>query len=159
MIIFGIDPGLDGAIALFRDGRYLAVMDLPVIARGKGKAAVNRQLDAAVFAVFLRHTRSVHADESMLAVVERVSAMPGQGSGSVFSLGDTNGVLAALAIAIEFVTPAEWKKHYRIDSHKERARAAAIERFPEAAAMMTRKCDHNRAEAILIARYGHTRFA
>jgi crossover junction endodeoxyribonuclease RuvC len=53
------------------------------------------------------------------------------------------------------VTPAVWKKHHCLSgSDKERSRIRAIEMFPYAAGQLTRKKDHARAEAMLIAKYG-----
>jgi len=49
------------------------------------------------------------------------------------------------------VTPAKWKKHFGLSSEKEQSRAMASKMFPEAALHL--KKHHDRAEALLLARY------
>lgn len=153
-LFLGIDPGLTGALALLdARGALFQVEDLPTIARGKGK--VRQEIDAAALARLLRP----HAADIELAVVEQVSAMPGQGVASVFSLGHTLGaivgVLQALAIPLHLVTPAQWKKAAGVSADKDLVRAAAVRLYP--AAPLDRKKDHNRAEALLLARHSLTK--
>lgn len=147
----GIDPGLTGAIAILDDhGGLLSLEDLPVIANGKGSARVTRQLDPAGLAKLLPP-----CTKGISVALERVAARPGQGVASVFSLGDSfgciRGVLAALELPVEIVTPATWKKHHQLGSDKEQARAKAIQLYPHAD--LHRVKDHNRSEATLIARW------
>jgi hypothetical protein len=43
MIVYGIDPGLSGAIALYRpDDGWLEVHDMPTLTSAKGKTELNR---------------------------------------------------------------------------------------------------------------------
>jgi crossover junction endodeoxyribonuclease RuvC len=95
-------------------------------------------------------------------VLERVNAMPGQGSSSVFSLGDSFGcarsVVAACHLELTHVTPAQWKKHFKLTSDKELARALAVRMFPGAPLNLKKHAD--RAEALLLARWLYdTRYA
>jgi hypothetical protein len=93
-----------------------------------------------------------------VAIVERVSAMPGQSVSSTFKFGQSYGaalgILAALQIRTHLVAPAVWKKYFRLDSDKEKSRAAALRMFPATAHYFSRKKDHGRAEAALLAVYG-----
>jgi crossover junction endodeoxyribonuclease RuvC len=154
--ILGIDPGLSGALAIVRGHQLLAVHDLPAEPIG-GTGTVKRRLAAAELAELLWRNTWAGAG-SLVAVVERVNAMPGQGVASVFSLGDTagclRGVLQAAGIRIEYVTPASWKKALRVPADKGGARAVALAQWPEQADTFSRARDHNRAEAALIALYG-----
>ena len=156
MIVLGIDCGLTGAVAAISSDRsYAGVFDLPVIASGKS-AKVQTHIDAAGLAETIKQARiAAGSVDVWMAAVERVAAMPGQGVSSVFSLGDSFGAiratLAVKHIACEFVTPNAWKRYYGLDGDKERARAKAIELFPGLATSLSRKKDHNRAEAILVA--------
>lgn len=163
----GIDGGLTGAAALIdSEGKYLAVRDLPVMARGKATGKVKnclnaKGLDDLLFELFeiadkhWRATKPLITNVEIFCVYEQVSAMPGQGVSSVFSLGDTFGCIRACIACSEWqskvVSPVTWKKHFKISSDKEVARALAITLFPQAP--LVRKKDHNRAEALLIARY------
>ena len=84
--------------------------------------------------------------------------MPRQGVASTFKFGAPYGavlgVLAALKIQTHLVAPAAWKKHFRLDSDKEKSRALALRTFAASPEHFSRKKDHNRAEAALLALYG-----
>jgi crossover junction endodeoxyribonuclease RuvC len=84
--------------------------------------------------------------------------MPGQGVVSMFNFGraygDVRGVIGALNIPVHFATPPKWKKHFRLSSNKEEARALALRLFPACADHFTFKRHHGRAEAALIAKFG-----
>ena len=151
----GIDPGITGAIAVLdNDGSLLLLEDMPTIARGKGKSIVKRQVNPAALHEILKPW------STSTATLEAVNSRPGQGVASVFSLGDSFGcirsVLAVLSMSADFVAPQTWKKHYNITSDKEIARAKAIQLYP--AASLHRKKDADRAEAILIARFGYEKY-
>ena len=144
--ILGIDVGLTGAQAYFfpsAPGRVVAE-DLPV---------VGGRVDVVTLADRIRQMAPT------MAVVEAVHSMPKQGVSSTFNFGVTygsiRGVLGALAIPTHFVSPSVWKKHFKLLRDKEEARALAIQRFPITGNHFARRKDHNRAEAALIALYGH----
>lgn len=149
-LFLGIDPGLTGALALLNaDSSMHSVEDLPVMARGKGR--VKNEIDPAALARLLRP----HAADIKLAVVEQVNSMPGQGVAGVFSMGHTLGcivgVVQALGIPLRLVPPAVWKRAAGISADKNLARSEATRLFP--GAPLERVKDHNRAEALLLARY------
>jgi len=151
MITIGIDPGLSGAIGVLKDGAFIAVLDMPIVAKGTG--AVKNEVDPAGLATLLRqHTP---AEESVAVVLERVNAMPGQGSSSIFSLGDSFGcaraVVATCRFELTYATPMKWKKHFSLTSDKELCRALAVRMFPEAPLNLKKHAD--RAEALLMARW------
>ncbi len=166
MIILAIDPGLDGAVSCTdEDGKVCAVLDLPTELRGTG---TKRQIDTRAFSRLLRETH-LQYQQRMYAWVELVGAMPirrndgakPQGAASAFNFGDTagaiRGVLGALEIPYEYVRPQAWKKGLGlVKTSKEEDRLEAIKRHPEAEQYLTRKKDHNRAEAILIGDYAMT---
>ena len=153
MYYLGIDPGLTGAAALMNENQLVEVIDLPVMTVGKGEGRVKNQINAAALAMELR--RLVVVPGALTVAIEKVGAMPDQGIAGVFSFGDTvgciRGVVATLGYPIEWVTPQQWKKHFKIPREKDVARSVAINLFP--GAPLTRKKDHNRAEAMLLARY------
>lgn len=146
----GIDPGITGAIGvLFPDGRA-EVHDIPTVVSGKG--TVKREIDAHALAGLL------DLFIGKRAVLERTSAMPGQGVASMFSMGVSRGVilgvLGALAVPYVEVQPARWKAYFNLlGADKDRSRTIALQLFPECAPQLARKKDHNRAEALLLARY------
>ena len=154
-MIIGIDPGITGAIvALYDDGEIAAVFDMPVVKKPNGR----REVDAANLAQKIEAMAAL-APELVTAVVEQVGAMPRQGVASVFSFGDSfgviRGVLGALGIPVRRVTPNKWKKAAGlVGQDKDRARTLAIEKWPKQAARFERKKDVGRADAALIAFFG-----
>lgn len=136
--IIAIDPGaISGAMAFWYE--FPTVSDLPV---------VNGQLDAAELG------RTVREMGVQQAVVERVGAMPKQGVASTFKFGFAAGaiygVLAAMEVPVTYVTPAVWKKHFKlIGKDKEAGRALAIQRHPMVNGLNLKK-HHGRADALLI---------
>jgi hypothetical protein len=143
-LIIGIDPGIIGGWAVLNhSGELVAVGDLPVAGDG-----AQRMVAGAVFAALVtKHSPST-------AILERVSAMPGQGVSGMFRFGQAVGVVAgvlgALSIPTLYVAPAIWKRHYGLPAEKEAARQRAIERWPAHAVHFARKKDHGRAEAAFI---------
>ena len=145
MLILGIDPGLDGGIAVI-DGTEIVLLEtIPTETKG---GFIKRQVDAQKLSNILR----VYPDS--VCYLEGVASRPGQGVASVFSFGDTygaiRGVLGALNIPTYTITPSKWKKELKISS-KEDSLKAIKELYP---LLKMRKKDHNLAEAILIALYG-----
>jgi len=149
LIYVGVDPGLTGGVALL-SGSYATVHDMPVLAYGNG--TVKNALDCATLAGILRP----YAASSKLCI-ERVSARPGQGVASMFSLGmsfyGVVGVAAGLGIPVTFVEPRRWKAHFGLLADKADALALARSFYPDAELHL--KKHHGRAEALLIARYAN----
>tara|TARA_B100000886_G_scaffold235837_1_gene165095 strand:- start:1891 stop:2382 length:492 start_codon:yes stop_codon:yes gene_type:complete len=153
MKVVGIDPGLNGAIAILQDKKVLSIIDMPVMADGKKN---KRQLNNAQLAEILR--KNISDDDEISVVVEQVNAMPGQGVTSMFNFGQTfgaiKGVCAALQLPIFFVRPSKWKKYFElINSSKDSSRTKAIEMYPYLSDQLAKKKDVNKSDAILIARF------
>ena len=153
MKIIGIDPGLNGAIAILEDKKVLGIFDMPVMAEGKKN---KRQLNSAQLVNILKE--NIQKNEEINIVVEQVNAMPGQGVTSMFNFGQTfgaiKGVCAALSLPIFFVRPSKWKKYFElINSSKDSSRTKAIEMYPSLSSQLSRKKDVNKSDAILIARF------
>ena len=69
MLIFGIDPGLTGAVGVLRDGAFLAVEDMPTVVKGIG--SVKYEISPSGLKQSLRKHASV--GDSVTAVLERVT--------------------------------------------------------------------------------------
>lgn len=154
-MILGIDPGASGALAWIDDrGMLLAVEDMPAMEIKVG-TKLRKRVSAPMLAALIRETMPA------AAFVERVGAMPGQGTASMFAFGFScgliDGVLSGLNIPVTFVTPALWKKRLGLSADKGNARMRAAQLFPEMAAKFSRVKDDGRAEAALIAAYGAKR--
>lgn len=168
-VYIGIDPGLTGAISVLNDkGELIEMFDMPVMAKGLKK--VKRKIKAAD-GVESKITKTIVKNQingSALAIIfdkykhasatlEMVASRPGQHAAATFSLGESygiiQGVLASCGISVRIVTPAKWKKFLNVSADKEMTRAAAIKLYPSAD--IHRKKDIDRAESLLIARYGY----
>ena len=153
MIIFGIDPGISGAISVLENKKVIEVFDMPTMIDGKKN---KKQVNGAQVTNIIKER--LNNDKEIIVVVEHVHAMPGQGVTSMFNFGQSFGVIkgvcSALNIPIYFVRPTKWKKHFNlIKTNKDASRTKVIEIYPEISSKISRKKDSNKADAILIARY------
>jgi len=153
MIIFGIDPGVSGAISVIENKKVIDVFDMPTMIDGKKN---KKQVNGSQVTNIIKGR--ISNDKEVVVVVEHVNAMPGQGVTSMFNFGQSFGVLkgicAALSIPIYFVRPTKWKKYFNlIKTNKDASRTKVIQVYPEISSKLSRKKDSNKADAILIARY------
>ena len=153
MIIIGVDPGISGAISIIENKKILEVYDTPTMIEGKKN---KRQINSAQVTNIIKER--LNKEKEVVVVVEQVNAMPGQGVTSMFTFGQSFGVIkgicAALSLPIYFVRPTKWKKHFNlIKTNKDASRTKVIEAYPEISSKLHRKKDSNRADAILIALY------
>ncbi len=155
-MILGIDPGQTGAIAFIDSAvkdkvEILQIVDMPTTLRLSGKG---KEVNAYLLAEMIQdYTRGMTAVDGI--VIERVHAMPGQGTTSMFnfgrSLGVIEGIVAAEGIPTTWVTPQNWKKKFGLlKKDKDAARSLVINMFPKQLDLFKRKKDGGRADAVLI---------
>jgi len=161
--VVAIDPGVTGAAVLYwpdrsvESGLRWVVMDLPTVGDPK------RELNPAALRDWLQRHSPDHA------FLELVTAMPsipgadgvrrGMGAAGAFRFGGffyaLKAVIACCNIPYTMVTPQSWKKQFGLKGgDKEPSRKRALQLFPDQATMLARKKDQNRAEAMLLAKYG-----
>lgn len=144
MVTVGIDPGLDGAIVAFDGARLVEVHDMPTLQAGR-RRTIQPRLVADIVAEIA----------PARAAIEQVGTRPGEGAVGAFSfgrgLGILDGVMAALGVPVEFLTPPTWRRLCRVPGGKDGSRARACQLWPEHAHLFARKRDAGRAEAALIA--------
>lgn len=152
MSFLGIDPGLTGAAVVIggpsnRD--IIAVFD-PVIVQVVRGGKKRSEYVIPAMADFIK----LHAPYEA-AVIESVSAMPGQGVSSVFAfgrgLGIWEGILSALQVPYTKVHPATWKKAMQVGSDKSSCLVRAGQLFPGYGRYFQRAKDEGRGEACLMA--------
>ena len=153
MIIFGIDPGVSGAISILENKKIIEVFDMPTMIDGKKN---KKQVNGAQVTNIIK--KILDGNKETIVVVEHVNAMPGQGVTSMFNFGQSFGVIkgicSALSLPIYFVRPTKWKKHFNlIKTNKDASRTKVVELYPGISDKIARKKDSNKADAILIARY------
>ena len=155
MIIFGIDPGVSGAISVLEDKKIIEVFDMPTMIDGKKN---KKQVNGSQVTNIIKERLNNDKEKEVVVVVEHVNAMPGQGVTSMFNFGQSFGIIkgicSALSLPIYFVRPTKWKKHFNlINTNKDASRTKVIEVYPKISSKLHRKKDSNKADAILFARY------
>jgi crossover junction endodeoxyribonuclease RuvC len=158
----GIDPGITGAIAMLDgDTNEVELFDTPLVTIKAGKSLKN-EMNAAQVALMMQ---SITAGKEAMVTIEKVQAMPGggertMGATSAFNFGKGFGIwlgiIAALQLPFEQVHPMTWKSAVLrgMPKEKDASRVRAMELFPKAAKHLSRKKDHGRADALLLAVYG-----
>lgn len=151
-MVLGVDPGaVSAAWALLDtdDQGFAKCGDVPV---------VDRMVDIQNFIAVVRDSAGdlkLAPGEHWVGVIEKVNAFPGQGIASAFRFGQGYGMLLGAACALEVqlfpVAASLWKRHFKLDSDKEKARKLALDRFPRLAQDLKSKKDAGRAEALLMA--------
>lgn len=149
----GIDPGKSGGIAVI-DSTSIYVT--PMIFDGK-------MIDFGKMAQWIK-IHSMLKEYGVLAVIEKVGAMPKQGVVSMFNFGVSTGgmlgVLGALEIPTMQVTPQTWKKFTlaNTDKSKEAAITFCTMRYPHVNLYATEKSKKPHSgicDALCIAHYAY----
>ena len=164
MVIIGIDVGINGAAAALcpaddEGPEFITdAIDLPTMPDG-----TKNQIDEVALARWLRLVGATHA------VIENVRAMPSipgkdavrrsMGSASAFRFGVAAGQIRTTCrmagLEVSFVEPSVWKRHFGLQGpNKELSRQLALELWPMSGYLLRRKKDHQRAESMLLAKYG-----
>tara|TARA_B100000212_G_scaffold335173_1_gene306797 strand:+ start:1246 stop:1725 length:480 start_codon:yes stop_codon:yes gene_type:complete len=150
LIVIGIDPGINGAIARYNSSEasaatQLIIWDMPIL-------EVNKKKTISPYLV-----ANILKEAAAPVYIEKVAAMPGQGVTSMFNFGKGFGVLlgaaAGLGLQTTQVTPQTWMKALKCQRGKDANRQRACELFPQYADMFARKKDDGRADAALLAYY------
>jgi crossover junction endodeoxyribonuclease RuvC len=149
--VLGIDVGLNGAIALTDGSKLLELHDMPTLSLERNNKT-KRMVNAHTLHTIIR------AAKADAAYLERLNAMPGQGVTSMFSMGQSLGVvlgvLAACEVPTTTIPPRTWQKALDVPQGKDGSRYRAAQLFPDEAGMFARVKDDGRSDAALIALYG-----
>jgi len=145
--IIGIDPGLNGGIAIL-DGTLQSVYRMPV---HDGQINVDTLIE-------IINDYPPHA-----IVIEEQQAMPKQGVSSTFKTGMNYGILLGVVESLLHplvkMKPSEWKKvNGLIGKDKEASRRLASELYPAHRTHFKLVRDDGVAEAALIARAYQIRY-
>ena len=148
-IIGGIDPGLEGALAILDfHNSLLHLWDTPTVTMRVGDKD-RKRIDPEGYLYALNQQKIDNL------ALEKVHSTPNDGHTGAFTFGKTTGVtiglLVALGIPFSETTPAQWKLDLRVPANKDSARHRASELFPHCAAAWARAMDDGRAESALIA--------
>lgn len=175
-IYLGIDPGLRGALALLQKRRTL-VFDMPVIraVKSKTRKLKNPQPggpktqrykgsdDSFDDAAILRIFRLLRPFKEQIVVALEKALVQGRGGAresntplTAWRTGAGWGMwplfLKSKGFQVHSLVPVAWKKKAGLTGKdKEASRALALSLYPKAD--VTRKKDHDRAEALLMAHF------
>lgn len=146
MVYIGIDPGKNGGYAVLHEHEGISY--------------------GVMGEEFVRAMRLVSSDnQEVVACVEKVGAMPGQGVVSMFNFGKNagfiEGVLHAFAIPYQLVTPQKWKREFGLTGNKEKSIEVCKRLFPNVDLRRTERCkkEHDgMAEALLMAEYARRKW-
>lgn len=140
MIFVGIDPGVSGGIAI--------ISDTVTVYSYTSETLIKICKDF------------VSSNTSVIVAVEKVHSMPHQGVSSTFNFGmgygRILGILEALNISYELVTPQAWKKYMGVTHDKKTSIRKAQFLYPDVCLLPTPRCrvpSDGMAEALLIAHY------
>lgn len=132
MIYVGVDPGARGGLAAIDENNKILF-------------AVPMSRENLVNYIKNLHYDIIERNDAVIACVEKVGAMPGQGVTSMFSFGKSagfiEGVLESFEIPYQLVPPRTWKKSFSL-LHKDKK--ASIETckqlFPGVNLLPTERC-------------------
>jgi hypothetical protein len=158
MIIAGVDPGTSPTLGIIdsESGRISIFDELSAATKVNGRNTSQPVPELIRFAL----------SESRvdLVLIERVWMRPTGGPAAQGAVSQARlvssmylvwGVAIGLGLPVELVMPTTWKRHFHLrGGEKEDSRLKCLSVLPESARFLMRKMDHNRAEALLLARYG-----
>ena len=156
--VLGVDPGAGGGLAvvsvdpLTGDLRLLGGLRMPTLEM-RGKTLVDSRTLSRWLSDYTGPDWGVGR-----VIIEQVGAMPRQGVTSAFSFGRSTGAVEAcvmaayLFAAVEWVSPAIWKRALGLSSDKQASLDAARLAFGKDF-VWTKKADDGIAEAALMAKW------
>lgn len=140
--IVGFDHGLQGAFAA-KTADKVSVFDIPI---------VNKDVNIPFLAKQLKELKP----DFVFSEIQQ--PMPKQGTVSTCTTcrnyGAVMGMLATMGLSTLTVRPSQWKREMGVSAQKESSRLRALQMHPALGEQLSRKRDHNRAEAVLLAEYG-----
>ncbi len=157
LVYVGIDPGATGAVGILYRGKAF-VGDIPTLkVKRSGGTKTETNLPALMQALRMfgpvRHNIRVAVEQAQIQVVSHGNSAYTAFRVGVF-YGQMVGVIAALGLPYVRAAPQSWKKTMGLTGKdKQASRLMAIEMFPNAAADLSRKRDHDRSEALLLAEW------
>ena len=171
----GIDPGLSGALAVLDEtGAFCGVLDAPVTTVPVMRT---RQIKDAAGAVTGKRAKRVRGERTVLVpaamssaligaedegvvrmvAIEETGTRPKESPIAAYSFGFGRGLWVMATVMLRFPLieprPQEWKGFLKLPADKEAVRLRALKRWPAAGALLARKKDEGRAEALYLAEY------
>lgn len=155
-MICGVDCGQSGALALLdRDGRPLALADMPAV-KVKIGGTWRPRTDPHGLRALLAEWAPAHV------VVEEITPRRDDGPRAMtmgIGFGQVVGVVVGLSLPLVIVSAGQWRRETGVsadsyDARKAKSLAVARNLFPTMADKLNAASHSDRAEALLIARWG-----
>lgn len=162
IIVLGVDPGLNGALCFMGADSVPVIEDMPTLAverGGRNKREVDMHHIAALIRgggpdqAFVEHVWAMNRPDKGGDQGGRQSAAAAFAQGKNY--GAVLGILAVLRVPTTLVAPVRWKNALLVPSGKDAARMRASQLLPAGSDCWTLKKHDGRAEAALLALYGH----
>lgn len=152
MIYVGVDPGAKGGYAVISTSET-------------GQAVFAYPWDDDFFAMEMASLMQFK-EHGIVAAVEKVGAMPGQGVSSMFSFGRSygfiQGVLTAFGIPYQLVPPRKWKAEFGLlNTSKDDSVRVAKRLFPGVNLLPSERCrkdSDGMSDSLLMAEYARRHF-
>lgn len=143
-VYVGIDPGKKGAMAIM----------------GYSNTTGERYMMKIIPFDPQEYIKTLKQFHIATCCIEQVHALHGNGITSSFSFGQTYGwllgILDALGISYQTISPQRWKREYGLNSEKEKSIEVCKRLFPDVDLKRTERCkkdDDGYAESLLLAEY------
>jgi hypothetical protein len=160
VLILAIDPGVTGAVASM-DVREVnpvvesvRLFDMPSVETTYSTGRKKHSISAPRLLSLIRSEIINRAGEDVRIVVEDVRPMGKLPANAIASLmhsrGVIEGVLAGWSYEITWADPYSWKSWLGLRRDKAKSLHVARRLYPAAMPLISRVCDHNRAEALLM---------
>lgn len=149
----GVDPGATGAMCVLNAQAEVLVLDrLPTIKARRSRNILNHSS-------IMGYLSSLKYYGTVVTIyVEDIWAQPTQGVKAAFTYGYCYAqLLTAIetsGLPLNFVKPAEWQKMFSVPRGKPGSITIVKQMYPDLSDIFRPKNSHNKAEALLIARYG-----
>lgn len=141
----GIDPGVTGAMALLTPPGELLVLDMPAVCTSGSRREVSGP----------ELLRLLIEMAPTFVLIEQQWPRPASGAWAAASMADSvakiTQSLVALKTPYDFISPNVWKKQFKLTGAKTCSIECARRHFPLCNDLWSRKKDHGRADAALIA--------
>lgn len=144
-IIIGIDPGINGGIAISEGGKIVEAVKMPPTP-----------------AELLHFLKEKTEGKEVKCFLEKVQGMPGQGANAMFVFGQGFGhlemALLACNIPTSEITPQKWQKAIQAGNRGTKTKAEWKNKLKAKAEMLYpylgRKITLSTSDAVLICHYG-----
>lgn len=117
MNILGVDPGINGAIAIYKNDNF-EFYNIPTMTKKSGKKN-KKIIDLNKLTEILKN----NIDNTFIAIIEDVHAFPKQGAVSTFNFGEAKGIMLGLCSSlcreIKLISPQAWTKKFNVKNSRE----------------------------------------